>query len=373
MAVFDRRVKHKNGTVSVMRYIRWYLPGGKAVTRSLGPAHSITKTEAKEILAEKSGKDKKKKRHGQLLYEDPVFSEYISIYIRYARDIEKKRSWKRDVSTLNNLENSLGGKLLSEITSRDINKYREQRIADGVTPRTVNLEMSCLSQLYKLAKQNGNFIGEIPLSNIKQFEIQNNTDRILSFYEERKLIDASAPHLKAIIICALNTGMRRGEIISLRWDKINMDHGYILLEATNTKSKRQRKVPINSIMRELFQELKAKSKSEYVFVNSSGDSYMDADGIRKSFASAKKKAGIEKFRFHDLRHTAATRMIESGVPLFTVGQILGHTDPKTTMRYAHPDESLKEGIEALARYNRNSYSNSGGKDDGNNDVSNCNH
>jgi integrase len=70
------------------------------------------------------------------------------------------------------------------------------------------------------------------------------------------------------------------------------------------------------------------------------------------FKATLKRANIQGFRFHDLRHTAATRMVEAEVPLFTVGQILGHGDPKTTMRYAHPDQSLKDGLEALARYNR---------------------
>ena len=97
MAVFDRRIKHKNGTVSVMRYITWYLPGsGTAVTRSLGPASKITKTRAKAILA-KENADAKKNKHGS---DDPKLSEYVEQYIKYARDIRQKRSWQRDQISL---------------------------------------------------------------------------------------------------------------------------------------------------------------------------------------------------------------------------------------------------------------------------------
>jgi integrase len=156
-----------------------------------------------------------------------------------------------------------------------------------------------------------------------------------------------------------------GEIIGLKWSNVKLDQGYLLLEATNTKSKRERRVPINFIMKELLEELEL-SRGASVFLNSQGKPYHDGIGIRRSFYTARKKAGIEDFRFHDLRHTAATRMVEAGVSLFTVGQILGHTDPKTTMRYAHPDKSLKEGIEALGRYNRiihsNTKDNQGDKD-----------
>ncbi len=92
-------------------------------------------------------------------------------------------------------------------------------------------------------------------------------------------------------------------------------------------------------------------------MNIHGKEYLHGDAMATIFKGSLKKADIQGFRFHDLRHTAATRMVEAGVPLFQVGQILGHTDPKTTMRYAHPDESLKDAIESLARYNRDNYGN----------------
>jgi integrase len=103
-------------------------------------------------------------------------------------------------------------------------------------------------------------------------------------------------------------------------------------------------------------ELESQKQSDYVFTNSLGKEYLNGHAIAFIFQATMKRADIKGFRFHDLRHTAATRMVEAEVPLFTVGQILGHTDPKTTMRYAHPDDSLKRGVETLARYNHDTNS-----------------
>ncbi len=150
--------------------------------------------------------------------------------------------------------------------------------------------------------------------------------------------------------------MRRGEMLTLKWDKVNLDHGYIILDSTLTKTKKTRRVPINSILRGLLIDLKFKKQSDFVFTNEEGEEFSNINSLAYLFRRSLKRANIQSFRFHDLRHTAATRMVEAGVPLFAVGQILGHSNPKTTMRYAHPDQSLKDGLEALARYNRDTNS-----------------
>ena len=89
-----------------------------------------------------------------------------------------------------------------------------------------------------------------------------------------------------------------------------------------------------------------KRDQEYVFP-SEGSESGHMEGVKRSFMSACKKAGILGLRFHDLRHTAATRMVENGANIVAVSKILGHSDIKITMRYAHPDDSLKEAVESL--------------------------
>jgi integrase len=85
-----------------------------------------------------------------------------------------------------------------------------------------------------------------------------------------------------------------------------------------------------------------------VFLSADGNPYKREDSLKKAFSGALRRAGVAELRFHDLRHTAATRMIENGASIVAVSKILGHADLKTTMRYAHPEDSLKEAVESLA-------------------------
>ena len=254
MAVRDRRIKHKNGTVSVMRYIIWYLPGGKAVTRSLGPAALISKTRAKQILADIKA-DLRKKKYSTA---DPLLSEYVLEYIDYARYIQQKRSWDRDRIALEHITKELGDHRLSEITPDKLIKYQGKRLSQGKKPRTVNLELACLKRMYNIGALQDKFQDKNPVTQVKFLEQNYDSDRILSPEEEDRLLIASPSYLRNIILCALNTGMRRGEILNIKWDKVNLEQEYILLESTATKTKKARRVPINSILKEMLIELKDK-------------------------------------------------------------------------------------------------------------------
>lgn len=174
--------------------------------------------------------------------------------------------------------------------------------------------------------------------------------------EEARLLESSPPALKAILLCALHTGMRKNEILSLKWDNVDIDKNLIILEHTNTKSKKTRRIPIKSTLRKILLEQKLKfGSSNYVFLSTKGSPYKRHDSLKQSFAGACKRANISGLRFHDLRHTAATRMIESGASIVAVSRILGHADLKTTMRYAHPEDTLKDAVETLTAYNPESF------------------
>lgn len=150
--------------------------------------------------------------------------------------------------------------------------------------------------------------------------------------------------LRNIVITALNTGMRRGEIFNLQWFDVDFERGF--LNVRQTKSGKDRAIPMNSMLTALLENLH--KTSSYVFPSpKTGGKLVDFKG---RFDAARRKAGISNFRFHDLRHTAATRMADAGVDIFTLAAILGHSDIRMTRRYAHAtDESKRRAVEKLTR------------------------
>ena len=168
---------------------------------------------------------------------------------------------------------------------------------------------------------------------------------VIDKYTRKKKIIQPYLYLKPIIITALLTGMRRGEIFNLKWSNIDFEYGFI--ELLDTKSGKARKIPLSETIENLLKNIE--KTSEYVFVNpETNQPYVD---LKHSFTSLIKNAKIENFRFHDLRHTVATRLVEKGIDLLVVKEILGHSNIETTMRYAHPVPKRKrEAIDVLNSY-----------------------
>lgn len=158
--------------------------------------------------------------------------------------------------------------------------------------------------------------------------------RYLSIEEVQTLISKCDTHLKPIVITALNTGMRRGEILNLQWEKnIDLKHGFILLEQGMTKNGSRREIPINDTLRGVLQGLTRRLDIPHVFYDSvTGKPCKD---VKRSFNTAMRRAGIRDFHFHDLRHTFASHLVMSGIDLTTVSKLLGHKSLNITLRYSH--------------------------------------
>jgi integrase len=191
------------------------------------------------------------------------------------------------------------------------------------------------------------------IKRVKVIPENNKRLRYLSFEECERLIQASDKHLKPIVIFALNTGCRRGEILGLTWDRADIKHGFILLD--DTKSGKRREIPINNTVRESLKGIVRRLDSPFVFVNPSvddkgklknGGRYLN---LKKSFSTACRKAKIVDFHFHDLRHTFASQLVMNGVDIVTVSKLLGHSTLTMTLRYAHlaPDH-LKSAVDVFS-------------------------
>ncbi len=162
--------------------------------------------------------------------------------------------------------------------------------------------------------------------------------------------EGKAPHLADFIRLGLNTGCRRGELLGLEWSRVDLDAGLITLNAQHTKTGKRRYIPLNSkakkaiSSRKLFVEQHCPG-SEWVFAHLDG---RQIRSIKTSFRTACRKSGIENFRIHDLRHTCASWLVNAGVPLPEVRDLLGHSSIQMTEKYAHlSQDNVRNAVSRL--------------------------
>ena len=159
-----------------------------------------------------------------------------------------------------------------------------------------------------------------------------------------------APYLASLIVLALNTGMRREEMLGLEWSRVDLENGLIYLEARHTKAARRRTVAVNEAARDalLVQErfrVTHCPATPWVFCQRNG---LRVRSVAGSFGRACERARIENFRFHDLRHTCAAWLVQAGVSLTQVRDVLGHSTVVMTERYAHlAPENVRQALETL--------------------------
>jgi integrase len=228
---------------------------------------------------------------------------------------------------------------LSGISYLDLELFRSQRLqvrtrqGKDRSQARVNREMATLRHMLNKAVQ-WSRLSVNPFEKGESLFFREDQTRIryLTNEEAALLLAACQPHLRPIVETALNTGMRKGEILALRWEWIR--DGWIHIPGEMCKTGVGRMVPVNEAQVQVFTEVRKKVqlKSPLVFCDDKGEGWKL---LRKSFASAVRRAGITDFRFHDLRHTCASWLVMAGADLVSVQKQLGHSSIKTTMRYAH--------------------------------------
>lgn len=266
------------------------------------------------------------------------FDEFCKKYFELYATPETKKSWHSDCDTVKVLKRFFGGRYLHEITIEDVRRFKTER-AKEVKGLTVNRALALLRCMFNLAKDWGDFFGDNPVKGKELFFKEQGRLRFLEFEEIPKLLSVCILHLRPIVIMALNTGMRKGEILNLKWRDCDFKRNIIYLE--QTKSGERQEVPMNEVARDTLIKVKKHPESEYIFCNKDGKAYGD---IKKSFLTALEKAGIIKFRFHDLRHTFAAHWVMNGGSIYTLQKILRHSSLSITEKYAHlaPDYMATE-------------------------------
>lgn len=268
-------------------------------------------------------------------------SRLVELYLEYSK--VHKRSYQRDLTSTRILLKNMEDRQLSQITPLVIEDYIKTRLNQTsyrkkgpVNPASVNRELACLRHMFTKAIEWG-LIDHNPAKKVKSLKEKNKRLRFLTAEEIEKLLDSCYGHLNSIVKMAIFSGMRKSEILNLKWKDVDFQNNLIVL--MDTKSGKTREIPLNKTLREVLLNVPRHLKSDYVFCNQEGRPYRN---VRRSFDSALKKAGIEDFTFHDLRHTFASHMVMSGVDINTLREILGHSSITMTQRYAHLAPSFKQ-------------------------------
>ncbi|MGZ9705251.1 phage integrase [Pseudomonas sp. GNP013] len=269
--------------------------------------------------------------------------------------------------TLSNNFEAIMSQRLHAITGRDLEQIRTACMQAGNKASTVNRKMGSISGVFSRAVE-WEYIDTHPLAKLKQLKVDSKgVVRYLAVDETKRLrgaLDARqdeiraeresannwrtdrhrellpsllqltfTDHLKPMVLVSLNTGMRRGELFDLKWSAVNFDTKTITVIGATTKTSDTRHIPMNKETIGVLEAWKKQvKKSSYVFPGQDGGRFED---VKSAWLKLLERAQIEGFRWHDMRHDFASRLVMAGVPLNTVRDLLGHADIKMTLRYAH--------------------------------------
>jgi len=264
------------------------------------------------------------------------FAELAKEYDTWAK---QQRGYRTKKFIMRQLVEEFGNLNVMDLNTMIVERYQTKHLSTR-KPATTNRMMACLKHMLTKAVD-WDMASEETLKQVRKVKFLKENNKRLRFLdvdECKRLISCCPKHLKPIVITALNTGMRRGEILSLKWEQVDLKHGYISLR--DTKSGEGRDIPINNTLERLFKEMPHSIESIYVFTGKDGDPYK---GVKRSYNTALRNAEIYGATFHTLRHTFASQLVMASVDLASVQELLGHKSLNMTLRYAHlaPEHKTK--------------------------------
>ncbi|MBW9108117.1 tyrosine-type recombinase/integrase [Paraburkholderia phenoliruptrix] len=372
--------------------IRWTKPDGRQGRRVIGywpekdpkPMRDLAKVELRDV--DKRGdttadvlERRRRKAEADKIIGTPTLATFIND--RYADWLAANT--RSSAATLARLRKSFSEHLdkpLGEFSAWIIEKWRSGRLKAGIGASTVNRDLSALRGLFSRALEWG-VIAEHPMRTVKALQAPSGKVRWLSDDEECRLraaLDAReerdraaresanawresrgydpmpdlrgaafVDHLKPAVLLSINTGLRQGELLKLDWQHVNLDRAILTVVDTSAKSGRQRHIPLNDEALATLKAWREQSHQSIVFASVDGGVRVD---VKTAWQKLLKDAKITNFRWHDMRHHFASRLVMAGVDLNTVRELLGHADLTMTLRYAHlAPEHLSAAVAKLNR------------------------
>jgi integrase len=315
---FGRTIPRKIESKTPGTWYYAFMIHGTRYRDSVPEARTRSQAERAEVAAKE---DVYQDRYG--LRKSPIFAEFVErVYLPWAQ--ANKRGYQRnDAVYAKCLMAFFGQYRLAEITPLLIEKYkkerRESRTIHGTTrkPATVNRELACLSKIFSTAFNNGE-VQSNPCGKVRRLRENNKRSRYLLEEEEERLMIALADapeYLASLVVLALQTGMRKGEMLKLEWRDVDFNRCTIKIrDAKNPTGESDREIPMSNKARDVLASIR--TIDTYVF---------HITDFKKSWASALRRASITNFRFHDLRHTAATRWGAAGALPHEISDLLGNS------------------------------------------------
>lgn len=306
---------------------------------------------ARRILADRENAVERALLQGLNSIDDVTKPKQIPTVRQFMAEYKKHLKVTCRPSTYRGCESVIDGRIvphlgnfsLRSLNAGEIQKYSDMRLAK-VKPATVRNELMILSGMFREAVK-GELISANPMRLVDKPKVQNEVIRYLDREEEERLITIAPEPLKTAIIVAIHSGMRDSEQRSLMWSDVRNDEGVIVVR--QSKSGMPRRIPMNRPLREALESIEEYPDSPYVFTNP--DTRKPYDRFNNTtWRRVLGSAGIQDFRWHDLRHTFGSRLAQAGVPVTAIRDLLGHSQIQVTMRYAHlAPSNLRDAVQKL--------------------------
>lgn len=328
---------------SVKAVPTWYLrlknAKGTNIYRKLGTIREVSLVQAKRMarqLKVEHANAPKVEVVSESLKSDMTLDKFVTDYVNPHNKMRKRSHW-RDLQLFTRIGSKFGHLKLNEIKRHDVQQFHNDLVTvEKLAPATADHHVVYFRRILSLALQ-WEYVEKNVLANIPLMKVDNKVERYLSDDEVKRLVEVLTTDLaygaSYLLLYLLSTGARLNEAMQAKWDQVDLEKGVWRIPATNSKSKKTRSVPLNESAIWVLGQLWTKGKHEYLFVNEATKKPWVT--ITRAWYRLRAKAGIENLRVHDLRHSFASFLVNGGRSLYEVQQILGHSDPKVTMRYAH--------------------------------------